>query len=419
MPKTQTKKHQARKGLGSMAGMLRVLSQHQSLRRVTPRHNVAAAVAKKQQNRGMGLTNRSAMRYRFNNPHLDQYYLALTNPFSRMAVGVKLPEPYAVPTVSYKITMPLAIYSDANGNWDAVSVPHLLVSAYSTYPSTGSGVGLTGGASQTYPTTANATGFTTAVAQEYFNAATTATDLAAKFFNYRIVATGARFKPNVSYTNASGRIYGAVVPSMAQVPLVMTTGSIASQLASDLGVPLGSDGHISNQIVNLPDGFEYSMAECLPNGGKQFLLRISSAASTDFIDGANLTSEQNLVVAGAGGIISNNVGVTYGQSGGFSSVILKGEGCAASTQVGVFEVIYHLEGTPIQDATTGPSLQPGSAVKALATSAEVGKVLKAVASEPIEKDVAAVVKATEKGGVVAGAKEAGKELLEAMSNKTP
>jgi len=419
MPKTRTKKNQARKGLGSMAGMLRVLSQHQSLRRVRPQHNRAAATAKKHQNRGMGLTNRSAMRFRFNNPHLDQYYLALTNPFSRMAVGVKLPEPYAVPTVSYKITMPLAIYSDANGNWDAVSIPHMLLSAYSTFPSTGAGIGLTGGATQSYPVTSSVTGFTSTIAQQYFNAATTASDLAAKFFNYRIVATGARFKPNVSYTNASGRIYGAVVPSMAQAPLSLSNSASASQLATELGVPLGSDGHVSNQVVNLPDGFEYSMAECLPNGGKQFLLRISSAASTDFIDGSNLNNEQGLGATGPGFIFSSPVSATYGQAGGFSSVILKGEGCAASTQVGVFEVIYHLEGTPVQDANTGPSLQPGSAIKALATSAEVGKVLKAVASEPIEKDVAQVVKATEKGGAAAGVKEVGKELLEAMMNKTP
>jgi len=316
---------------------------------------------------------------------LSQYASALSNPFAPGAKGCRLPGPYATPTSTYSVTVPLGITTDASGNFDITALPHLLLSSYSTY-----GGSITGGATKTLPVSFDAT-YTTAIVQNCFCAATSTTDLAAKFENYRIVACGARFKPSVSYTNTSGRIYGAIYPSNDQAPGLLTVGATAGAVATGIGLPLGSDGHVSQTIVSLPKGFEISLAETLASGGKQFNMSPSSAMHTRFLASSALGYQQGELVTGSTGAPASITDPTFLSTDGFSNLTLKGEGLPASTLIGMMELIYHIEGTPFLGANIATTtLIPTGAPAVFALSGDVEQVIRLAQSIPVVRDVVAV-----------------------------
>jgi len=309
------------------------------------------------------------------NPHVNTYAMALVHPFDPASVGCKYPEPFAVPTTAYKITLPLQVNTDSNGNWDAVVHPHPLLPVYSTFPSTSSSTGIVGGAALSFPYSFDTT-FTSTIAQGYFNAGTTPSGLSAKYKNYRVVAMGVRIKTNVDFTHASGRIFYARVASPSQMPGLQSSGSTATTLAAEMEVPLDASGHITSQIVDMQEAGELQVSELLGPGGHEFIFHPSSSQSASFIDGADINYEQSLVAFNAAGAASGTVSSTYFSTAGHMGLWLKGEGCVPTSTIGnapfTLEVIIHLEGTQsITGGGSAPDLVSATAEPAMASPTEV------------------------------------------------
>jgi len=320
------------------------------------------------------------------NPHVDKYAMALVHPFDPSSVGVKYPEPYAVPTTAYKITIPLQVNTDSSGNWDACVHPHPLLPVYSTFPSTSSSTGIVGGASQTAPYSLDAT-FTSAIAQGYFNAGASAASISAKYKNYRVVAMGVRIKTNVDFTHANGRIFWARVASPSQLPGTLSSGATAAGLASCMEVPLDASGHITSQIVDMQEAGELQVSELLGPGGHEFIFHPSSAQCESFIDSNNLYPEQGLANSTATGTVGTTSS-SYFSTAGHMGLWLKGEGCVPTSTLGnapfTLEVIMHLEGTQnLSGGTSAPDLVPASADAARAAPGETYQAQLVAAAAPI------------------------------------
>ena len=61
-------------------------------------------------------------------PEGASYAAGLSHPFSDMADGCRIPEPYAQATVTHKMHVAHTITTDATGSFDFVFIPHLLFS---------------------------------------------------------------------------------------------------------------------------------------------------------------------------------------------------------------------------------------------------------------------------------------------------
>jgi len=261
-----------------------------------------------------------------------KYLAALLHPFSKQAEGATVPEPYAVNTTTRKCHAPIVLTSSAGGGLDFSIQPHL-VSSFVQY--TGSSTG----ANSYSPGGAPPAGLVV-------RGVVTPASLAALYTNYRIVAMGARIKTNIDFTKSGGRVYGAVLPATYEQPLVFDTGTTLANSAAMYDIPFdGAVNAISTSILNLPRGFQFTVAELMSEGGVEITFPIAGAASTSFLEGTQQSYEQKLGanVPGWTGIAAAGLG--YGSSAGFTQLVVRAEGLEPSKDVLTVELIYHVEGT--------------------------------------------------------------------------
>jgi len=322
---------------------------------------------------------------------VDHYAVALCHPFETGAIGARLPEPWACPTTTYKIHIPLVVNTDSSGSWDAVVAPHVLSTVFSTYPSTSSTTGITGGAAISFPVSADAV-FTTAVAQSYCNAACTPSSLASKFKNYRVVSWGVRLKTNVDFTHSNGRIYWARVAAPSQAPLALSSGVNAASFAADWECPLDATGHMTSQIVDMPEAGQLQVSQLLGPAGHEWTFHPVSGTANQFIDATNLTSEQALQTFTGVGAVFTPMSTTYGNISGHQALWIKGEGCVpGNTLPGAFslEVILHVEGTQnILGGSSAPDLVASAPPPALASPEAAFRAVRSAMAMPAAMPVA-------------------------------
>lgn len=379
-PKRQNQKSGRKDGarIGYLTGLLKHMRVNPARKARKPRPNAPRTVAGG------------------NRDIVDHYAVALCHPFETGAIGARVPEPWASPTTTYKIHIPMVVNTDASGSFDAVIAPHVLNTVFSTYPSVSATTGITGGAALAYPVSVDST-FTSAVAQTYLNAGATATSLASKFKNYRVVSYGVRLKTNVDFTHANGRIYWARVAAPSQVPLLLGSGSTISYLAADWECPLDASGHMTSQIVDMPEAGQLQVSQLLGPGGHEWTFHPVAGTANQFIDAVNLTTEQSLSVNTPTGTIGTSMSTTYASTSGFQALWLKGEGCVPASLVpGAFslEVILHVEGTQnILGGSSAPDLVASAPPPALASPMAAFAAVKQAMALPAAMPVAAKAEA--------------------------
>lgn len=285
-------------------------------------------------------TAQSASRLSLSAP-AARYLAALTHPFSKQAEGARVPEPYAINTVTRKIHQPIVLTTNAGGGFDLSVQPHLLAS-YVCFSGT-----ISGGAGTWVPNNTPA--------GVSMRSAVTGSALAALALNYRIVAFGVRIKPNLDFTKAGGRVYGAVLPASVELPNGFDVGTTLTNVAACFAIPFDSTANaISTNIVNMPRGFQFTTSELMAEGGAEIVFPICGAAATTFLEANSGQTEQGTSIAIAGGAMSDSAPLGYMTAAGFSQLVLRGEGLQASADVFTIEVIYHVEGTP--NVTGGSTL---------------------------------------------------------------
>jgi len=266
----------------------------------------------------------------------EAYKNALVHPFTDLADGARIPEPYAQATVTHKIHIAHTITTSATGSFDFAYIPHML---FTGVQFTGSSNGL----KIWTPTNAPA------IAPASFYRVTDETGLGALYQNYRVVASGVRLKTNVGYTDTAGRVYLARIPCSPQMPgKSFNFGtSNTSQVAEACGIPYDSTTFgISANIQTLPKASSYTVAELHAEQGIEVNLHPVGPGALDWLDPTQQTAEAGLMYTSGAGTYSQAWQPGLFSTQGQQMVLLYGEGLKASTQVVTLEIILHLEGVP-------------------------------------------------------------------------
>jgi hypothetical protein len=266
-----------------------------------------------------------------------RYAAALINPFSKEAEGVRVPEPYAISTVTRKVHVPMVLTASAGGALDFSVQPHLVNSFVQTLGSASGSAGVFTIANQP--------------SGQVTRSAVTGSALASLVQSYRIVAIGVRIKTNVDFTRSGGRVYGALLPASQELPVIYNVGTTAAQALGCYEIP--NDGaNVTPSILNLPRGFQFTVSELMSEGGCEIHFPICSARALDFLDAQDQFNEQHYASTGAGGVQVGGAGVGQFCAAGHSQFVLRAEGLQASADVLTCEVIYHVEGIPLVGTAT-------------------------------------------------------------------
>lgn len=312
----------------------------------------------------------SAMRAPQMGDAATRYAHALISPFAKEAEGVRVPEPYAVATVTRKVHVPFVLTSNAAGGLDFSIQPHLIASVVQTLGTATGGSAL---ATSNLPA-----GMT-------MRSAVTQSALAALMQTYRVVAIGVRLKTNIDFTKSGGRVYAAIMPASQELPRVFNVGTTTSQAFAAFEIP--NDGtNVSANIINLPRGFQFTVSELMSEGGCEIHFPICSARALDFLDAQDQSFEQHLTyTSGAGVELAAGAGLGSFAAAGHSQLVIRAEGLQASTDVFTCEVIYHAEGIPLVGTASFVESTPHTASPA--SPNEIHYAHRIAAAQPVVKYV--------------------------------
>jgi len=287
--------------------------------------------------------------------YLSVYRAALSDPFSALAQGARVPDMYSVPTATRHITRKLTLASNASGECDLVILPSAFYHALSAR---GSVVGGTPWITSDGVTTTNAVVFTATAA------------LAAQLVSYRVVGYGVKVIGIASMTTTSGSLTIATVPAEGYLNTQLNqvggqsgnSNNAAMSVANTLtswGIPNATSVVSVPALLDLPNTVETSMINiserpitvtpkiCSPSA---FQFKLAS----DIGPGYNAQDQTSAVSISVGN-------ASYLSFGGTESVVIAATGLPNSTSVLDVEITYHLEGIPFISATANSQIGSDSA----------------------------------------------------------
>lgn len=291
--------------------------------------------------------------------HMSRYAFALAHPFSPEAEGAKVPEPYAQPTVTYRFKRVVTLTTNAAGAVDFAVFPHLGISA-AQY------VGTSAGLSNAGPTNLPA-----GVLMYSSNA-----NFQNLLRSYRVVSYGVRIKSNTTFNNTTGRIYVARVPAATDYPAwVVPAGTTLGAISDMMNIPIDSAGGITSSIIALPKAAQYTLSELHQESGVELITHPIGPSAIDFLDGVLTTGESP-----AGTAVNYQAGYYSGR--GWQQFLIAGDGLPATAQVLTLEIIYHVEGTPLINSSTGASMIPSGMVAAVGSTQALNEVHSTISAMP-------------------------------------
>jgi len=301
---------------------------------------------------------------------------AIRAPFSRAAEGARLPDGNPNSTVTFSVTKKLVLTSNTSGDLDVAFFPNLQIAGISSRNSLVGGTPLFLGSTVTTlntrnagvsSTTANGVGFDT------YN-------LFYQYHRYRIVSFGVRLRIRTGVTTTGEFVVGTLPvkgmlpPLESYIPAVFTYDGVAANSQSywsgvgprntlqgyfaTLGLPYsGSDNTAVidvNKIVNIPNHAVVSGSEAAARGvhvrgvpfegsARDFRSMVMSQVGSDAMDVAfdiGSTDPLNRAVQTLG------VDTSAWDVGGLETILITGNGFAASSEVASVEFVYHVEATP-------------------------------------------------------------------------
>ncbi len=291
------------------------------------------------------ITLRGKARVGVRNDDLRQYEIALSNPFAVEAIGVRVPDSYCFPTVTYHFRSTITPTTNASGLCGMCVLPSPCFSLIG-------GSGTFGGP----------TAFTANSGAYYFVAPL---DMQTKLTEYRVVSWGIRLLAKDTALASKGKIWIALVPTTNNAPSWNTLNTVT---ASGTGViseyTAGFDmGYLGSSIQNYPSVRVFSLQDLL-RGEVQVT---GVPLSNSFYDFKG-TADRNDVPWNTGqvladeGVFNNTAGLVNSTAGGRKdiaslrggmAILIYGSGMPAATNEFDVEVIYHLEGSPNLSSTSG------------------------------------------------------------------
>jgi hypothetical protein len=309
-------------------------------------------------------------------PTVEAFKAALMAPFSPQALGAKIPDMFAAPTVTKHLGFSIGVWSNVSGEADLVILPNL----YAPVISPRSCMGAVSG-----PVTSWTTMDGVGQGSIYIN---DPASLAAQVSNYRIVGYGVRVYATSSLTATSGRALMAttavsswVNSKSAKIGGQATTSNNASASAANTlaayGIPVSGWSVDLTSMPSMLNCVETSMVS-LGNNPMTILPKVTSPEAFEF----RQSSDSSI-----GFQINNQTSASYVSSGdasylrvaGIEAIVLGFTGLPANTRVAQVELIYHIEGSPTYSVVSSDAPTNVSAPELLA------KVVAQAASSPAFK----------------------------------
>ena len=306
------------------------------------------------------------------------YVLALTDPFHPGAVGARVPDMYAAPTATYTIRASHTVTVNSSGTAGFVGLPNAVCSSY-----------LYNGSSPDFSPILYGDG--TSVTSARWGAS--ATNLAAKLDNYRIVGYGIQVTNLSSMTNTSGKfLMGAYPIDSNWVSKDFTVGGIGmatdasyTSLAfgQNLGIPYGAGSVVAaNQWVDYPGTKVRSALEMGENVFGITAKPVDPRAfefigATDGIDGFDVIN---------GSVRSGNA--DFLRLCGHEAVFCHLTGGVPSVSSFDVEIIYHIEGRPnVSGASQSSIIVPSTIHPSPVNPLGFMKAVQYAVSQPSVKEV--------------------------------
>jgi len=283
------------------------------------------------------------------------YALALRDPFHASSNGVRVPDMFSAPTVTARISKRFTVTSDASGNVTLLCLPNATANAVVRQ-----GV-VSVGSSSWIDWAGN-------IINSYGLINTDPSNLTGKMSNYRIVSWGVKVIDIASMTNASGTITVAKTCPTTNtfVPHQLAIGGATNmnpnmtfaRFLGQAGIPYTGTGSTAipdtASLVSLPEHKVYTGLELAQQGVQIRSKPITSDAFNFKNVGDSYYGDDPIPGVATGAIYVGDS--SYARLNGWELITLGGTGFPASTNVLDVELVYHLEGTPSNQGTSGVSL---------------------------------------------------------------
>jgi len=276
------------------------------------------------------------------------YKKALSMPFDPQSLGARVPDMYACPTVTRHITRTVTLTTNAGGEADLIILPSAYQNAVSPRGS------ISGGSTWTLM---DGNTYTNSVIY------TSATTLSTAITNYRIVGYGIKVMGTSSMTTSQGR-------------LVIATAAVSTNVNDKLATVGGQATNSNNAGASMGNtiqqyGFPTSASGTvditqLPMAQSSVEISMVNACEKPVFVTPKITSPEAFVFkntkdSSLGFGVTDQTSVSFVSSGdpsylrvaGFESVAVTVTGGPVSTSVVDVEIIYHLEGLPSYQSSSG------------------------------------------------------------------
>jgi hypothetical protein len=276
----------------------------------------------------------------------------LADPFDPRCFGVRVPDSYSLPTITYHVRTTYTITSNSSGVVELAFMPNPMLSFIIGQ---GTATGVT-------PFTAN-TGVAYVAAPS---------SMFPQLLSYRVVGWGAKLIAKDTAFAEKGRLYSVVIPNTGTQPAFDTLSqetATNTQIISEylIGYQLGTatpsvlQNYATCQSFSLQDLLAYgSMVNSIsPSHSDQFRFRGTadpsslspwSATNNVFQEGTNTIAGTQITSSGM--IDATNLS-------GTNTLILYASGLPASSNEFDVDIIMHIEGTPNLNYNTSPFVPSG------------------------------------------------------------
>lgn len=281
---------------------------------------------------------------------INAYLEALTNPFSREAIGAQVPDMYSFPTETQMVKCIFTLGNDTEGNLDFVITPSLFQTIICGSPLVGAtqgncpnrSVATIGGIwiSDFNPTSgvmvqvAPVVSSTLSLCQGSWISAGVVDPavVSSQMQRYRIVGMGCRINCLAAPLNQQGKLVLASFPSPRlcfPTRLAGNTGNVATTASNasyatvmqwlDLPWPDAS-GYATTEILNVPEAQSVTVADLAVNGAIQWVNKPTATGNVAFRDSFNDVQVTNDLTLGETLSGSSGSALSYTISNALSSV---------------------------------------------------------------------------------------------------
>lgn len=269
---------------------------------------------------------------------VKQYEVALRHPFAISAMGVRVPDSFCFPTVTYHYRTSLIMTADGSGNISMAIFPSPALTMAQEQGT------LSGGA----------TSFT-ANGEVYY--LVSPTQLASKLTEYRVVSWGIRLLAKDTAFNSKGKVSIAMVPTTNNAP---SWNSVENTTATSTGVVTEyiagfNVQYLSSTINNYPAVRTFSMQDLLREDIEVSGMPLN-ASFHDFRGTTDRTTTPwSATTFLADEVVTSGTALTSGVAAGRKDVanlrggvaiLICATGLTGNLNAFDVDIIYHLEGTP-------------------------------------------------------------------------